>query len=220
MKTGTVVSFMILFAVGIIFYTHSITRSVHAEQNPASVTATSYDYWDCDPQAAGGSNCIPRMKYEVTQTLTGDRVEAITELQLPNHPTQYHIATSTQEVRAFPEINAHWSLARTPQPSTLIRPTAQNGCLPSSVMAISTGQLLGHQVVVYRNSDSSTITSAAVDLNCYPLRTEFHFKDAAAGTTSVTYFNLEPASWFSRNYAIDGVLQPLVFPIQGDRKIR
>ena len=179
-------AFVVTIAAAMLYIRHL----ARAQVSPVpATTITSYDYWDCDPQAAGGASCPPKMKYVETRLLSGERVMETTELQYPAHPKQYLIQGRGKMIYAFPEVNAHSSVTMPGAGVVKGWPTTQNGCVPAGATLVSTGTLVGHKVVTYKqvNPDSMVITSVGLDLNCSPLRAEFHWNTATPGRTLVTY---------------------------------
>jgi hypothetical protein len=92
-------------------------------------------------------------------------------------------------IYSFPEVNAHTSVTMPGIGIVKGAATAQNGCVPAGATVVGSGTLVGHKVVTYKevSPNSTVITSVGLDLNCSPLRTEFHWNTATPGQTAVTY---------------------------------
>lgn len=162
-------------------------RFVQAQVAPLTATiVTSYDYWDCDPQATGGATCSPKMKYVETRLGSVEYVLETTAVNEPAHPKQYLIRSREKMVRVYPEVNAHTTASMPGRGLVEGGPTPQTGCVPAHARMIGSGVLIGHPVVTYQQPGSATV-SAALDLNCAPLRTVFHWNNGTPGQTSVTY---------------------------------
>ena len=158
---------------------------IRAQTSPG-FTAVLYDYFGCDPAVTttAPAPCPPKgMQTKYVDPNIGTSM--VMSTQTPTPTNTLVTKNDGTRVQAFHEINVYYSVKLNINPAA----SGQSGvnCMPAGTTLLGTETILGIETYKYQQGEvqpgnaastgsDGTISWLAPGLNCFSLRTEFHFK--------------------------------------------
>jgi hypothetical protein len=195
-------------AIALFLLVSANRNQIRAQTSPA-FTAVSADYFGCDPAVkstpSDPASCLPKTMY--TKYVDPNIGTAMVTSTHPPAPTNTLInKTDGIQVQALHEISAYYSMKINANPNPTL--SAAN-CMRTGATLLGKETILGIETYKYQNGNvepgnpGSTgvdgfIAWLAPSLNCFSLRSEFHFKASPTTfqlTSNVT-LGTPPASAF------------------------
>ena len=158
--------FAILIAFPVVLFAQPGQRTP-AQTSPA-FTAVYADYWGCDPAVQATPACQPKANY--TKYVDPNIGTAMVSRTANQTITLITKRNGTQ-IQALHEIKAYFTVNVKPAPPA----ESSAKCAVPDGALLGAESLLGIETFKYSRGSAGMLSWLAPSLNCFPLRSEFHF---------------------------------------------
>ncbi len=181
--------FAILIAFPVVLFAQPGQRTP-AQTSPA-FTAVYADYWGCDPAVQATPACQPKANY--TKYVDPNIGTAMVSRTANQTITLITKRDGTQ-IQALHEIKAYFSVKVNPGPPA----ESSAKCAVPDGTLIGAESLLGIETFKYSRGPAAMVSWLAPSLDCFPLRSEFHFSPSTTfQVASNVTLGTPPASVFA-----------------------